>query len=410
MVRFIVLYTMMSSLMSCSNALKTFVYPHSKLAEFIIEKTKPIDYKSPCRNPMNYLPDTIHPGITTMKTVRINWHSIDDLSGKNNFTQEEGTTFYYNLTSNANYRLSLNKKMTLPLGNNTPVYDPNVRWQITASKGYEDKKGIYTHYQEKPLFFLNKGPNRSDYNSSVIEELGIGKDSIVNVFVVPFPPDSIGKVKFKMIESGIALGNHVKLGGLKQTGRPDWFFATLLSHEIGHVFGLSHAWHSDGCDDTPNNPNCWNYTDTAPCDKLVSNNLMDYNSEQMALSPCQIGMIQMRIADTMASERKLVIADWCMKDTTLIHVRDTIEWLGGRDINKSIVVHQHGLLKVCCRLGMAKNTSITIQPGGKLILEEVTLHNDCNEKWQGILIEKKGKSIGMIEEIGSVKVQDVIGL
>ncbi len=406
--KFAVFYIVLMLFVSCNKGLQTFVYPSTEKSKFVKIIDKPIGYKSPCRNALNYVPDTLHPGVTTMKKVRINWHSVDDLTGKNNFTQEEGTMFYTNLTSNANYRLSLNKKMTLPIGNNTPVYDPSVRWVITPSVGYETNKGIYTHYQTNPLFFLNKGLNRSDFNSSVIKELGIGKDSILNVFVVPFPPDSMSKIKFKMNESGIALGNHVKLGGLKQTGKPDWFFATLLSHEIGHVFGLSHAWHSDGCDDTPNNPNCWNYTDTPPCDKLVSNNLMDYNSEQMALTPCQIGMIHMKIADTLATERKLVIADWCVKDTAIIHVRDTMEWLGGRDINKSIVVHKGGLLKVCCRLGMAKNTSITVQPGGKLILEEVTLHNDCNDGWNGIFLEKKGEVMGSIEAIGKVKLLDVI--
>jgi hypothetical protein len=392
---------------SCNKELQTFAYPSNEKMAFIKTVEKLIGYKSPCRDALNYVPDTIHPGVTTMKHVRINWHTIDDLSGKNNFNQEEGSLYYNNLTSNANYRLSLNRKMTLPLGNTTPVYDPSVRWVITPSKGYEINKGVYTHNQVKPLFFLNKGPNRSDFNSGVIDELGIGKDSILNVFVVPFPPDSLSKVKFKMNESGIALGNHVKLGGIKQMGKPDWFFATLLSHEIGHVFGLSHAWHSDGCDDTPNNPNCWNYTDTPPCDKLVSNNLMDYNSEQMALTPCQIGMIHMKIADTLASERKLVISDWCVKDTAVIHVRDTMQWLGARDINKSIIVHKGGLLKVCCRLGMPKNASITVQVGGKLILEEVTIHNDCNEIWKGIFVEKKGKTMGFIEEIGNVKILDI---
>jgi hypothetical protein len=405
--KYFAVFLLIAMMMSCSKELQTFAHPSAQNHSYVKNTDKPIGYKSPCRNALNYIPDTIHPGVTTMKKVRINWHSIDDSTGLNNFSPSEANLYYRNLTSNSNYKLSVNRKMHLPLGNNTPVYDPMVRWVIWPSDGYANENGVYAHLQASPDFFLNKGPQRSDFNSKVIEELGIGKDSILNVFVVPFPPDSMKKEKFKMNESGIALGNHVKLGGLKQTGKPDWSFGPLLSHEIGHVFGLNHAWHSDGCDDTPNNPNCWNYTDTPPCDKLVSNNLMDYNSEQIAITPCQIGMIHMRIADTLASERKLVIADWCVKDTAIIHVRDTMEWLGGRDINKSIVVHKGGLLKVCCRLGMAKNSSITVELGGKLILEEVTIHNDCNEMWEGIFVEKKGKTMGFIEEVGMVKILDI---
>ena len=193
-----------------------------------------------------------------MRKVRMNWHCIDDITGLNNFKGEEGVNFLWGIVQNANERLRDNWKMALPLDNNTPVYDPLIEWIISPSKGFEKENGYYFQTQEKPLFFINKGNKRTDYNSEVIETLGIGLDSIINVFVVPFPPDSIGRMKVRMNESGIALSNNVKLGGLYQSKKPSWEFSTLLTHELFHTFGLSHAWHADGCDDTPEHTNCWN--------------------------------------------------------------------------------------------------------------------------------------------------------
>lgn len=391
---------------SCSKKVQVYNLAHEKVKSNLVVRSKNSGWKSPCRDFRNYLPDTLHKNWEQVKRVRIAWHILDDTTGKNNFTPENGKVFFYNLTYNANERIIKNFKMDLPHGNNTPVYDPMFRWVITQSDGF-DNGGYFFQTDDSLVYFNNKGKHRTDYSTKEIEKFGIGKDSISNVFVVPVHPDSMKSKTFTLKSAGIALGNHVKVGGLYQGKKADWQYATLLNHELGHVFGLSHSWYEDGCDDTPTHANCWNYTENPPCDKNVSNNVMDYNSQQMAWTPCQIGKVHLRMNDTLSTQRKLLIKDWCKLDTSYnIVITDSINWLGYRDVNKNIVIEKGGTLKVCCRLGMPKDSYIYVKPGGRLILEEVTLHNDCGHQWQGIYIGTFGDEKGAVEKVGKVEVFD----
>lgn len=398
---------LMILLTACSKKVQIYHYSNDKVKSNLVIRSNDKNWKSPCRDFKNYLPDTLHKDWELVKKVRIAWHILDDASGKNNFTIEKGKTYFYNLTYNANERIIKNFKMDLPHGNNTPVYDPMFRWVITQSEGF-DNGGYFFHRDDSLVYFNNKGRQRTDYSTREIEKFGIGKDSISNVFVVPVHPDSMKSKTFSLKSAGIALGNHVKVGGIYQSKKEDWQFATLLNHEMGHVFGLSHSWYEDGCDDTPTHANCWNYTENPPCDKNVSNNVMDYNSQQMAWTPCQIGKVHLRMNDTLSTQRKLLIKDWCQLDTSSnIVITDSINWLGYRDVNKNIVIESGGILKVCCRLGMPGDSYIYVKPGGKLILEEVTVHNDCGHQWKGIYIGSHGDKKGMLEKVGKVEVIDV---
>lgn len=76
-----------------------------------------------------------------------------------------------------------------------------------------------------------------------------------------------------------------------------WSSAKLLNHEVAHNLNLRHTWNeNDYCSDTPFNNNCWNinFPANTNCDDWceISNNMMDYNFSQQAISPCQINRMQ----------------------------------------------------------------------------------------------------------------------
>jgi len=365
--------------------------------------------KNPCRNPLNYAPYDDYLKYFDERLIRINFHFPDDSTRQNNFNRGEGETFFTNMVNNSNYRFTKNKQMNLPEGNNTPVLQPRIQLKITASPSERtDDNGFYYEIDNEDSFFINKGRNRNNYSRKIIKKHAIHSDTILNAFIMPHHPDSLKSKTYKTFGAGIALGSSIKLGGMYQLGKPDWAYATLLNHEVGHVFGLSHSWNNDGCDDTPKNPNCYYKSGVPPCDGAVSNNLMDYNNSQMAITPCQLGRIHMKIADTTSFQRKLVIPSWCKLDTTqVITIDSTIKWPGARDVSRNIEILDGGHLTICCRLSMPKNSKILVHPGGKLTLEEATLHNDCGDQWFGIQVLSKGKKAGKVVAIGDVYIKNV---
>ena len=353
-----------------------------------------------------YTMDTTHPDHTPVRNLRVNFHFINSSDSLHNFREDSGKIFIYKLLQVMQILFDKNDKMKFPKGNDIPVIPVNIKYILTNQKGDD---GIYFHYDDELVYYNHMGPNRNNSDYTVVEKYGIGVDSIINFFILPHHPDSVKSKTYQSGCVGIALGNAVKMAGIYEKGFNEWNVRGTFNHEVGHILGLYHAWTHDGCEDTPIHANdCW--ADASPgCDGRASNNMMDYNAWQSALTPCQLDIIHSNLSNPTHYNRRLLIKSWCRLDPyKKISIADSVVWTNDRDLETNIEILPGARLKIKCRVSMPPGSNIKVHPGGKLILENCTLHNDCGATWNGIEVLKKGKSVGEVIKMKNVIVKDIL--
>ena len=362
-----------------------------------------------CNDVAAYWPDTDHLNHTPIRYLRVNFHFMNSADSSKNYQGARARRYARRLIQEATKALEDNQQMYLPQGNDTPVLPVRYRYEVTSSEGFERDSGIYCHYDDDLFWFVSRGKNRNNYDRDVIQDYGIGLDSIINLFIMPHHPDSVESKSYSVTSSGIALGSGVKLSGIFETRKEPWEFKGLINHEIGHVLGLRHSWNTnDGCDDTPKNPNCWNVDLPPPCDTAASNNFMDYNASQNAWTPCQIGKIHQAMSREGSLPRKMLIPTWCTFDSTKsIIIRDTISWTGAKDLEGNLIIADGGVLEVHCRLSIPPAGQIIVQDGGKLLLKNARIHNACGQTWKGIQVHRAKKNPGEVVYFGECSIENV---
>lgn len=348
-----------------------------------------------------YLPDTVHPEYTPERTLLVSFHFMNT---KDTFYRqyETGTYAYiHGLLQSANNDLKKNRQNWLnPSGVENAVYPVNFQMKL-ANKPGTYNPAIYHHYDDELYYFTFRGRKRNLGDRKVISKYGEALDSILNIFIMPPHRDSLSSPTFKPNEiTGVFLGNSIKLAGFFPERKASWQHRGNLNHEVGHALSLRHAWLSnDGCDDTRVHRNkCWNRSQSAYCDTMTSNNVMDYSAQQVAWTPCQIGRIHARMSDPSSQQRKWVKNSWCHPETrSKIIVDSNTSWQGGRDFRRSIQVKPGATLFIDCRVHLAKGQTITIEPGAKLELgPRARLHNDCGDEWGGIVTGIQGRKRGEV--------------
>ncbi len=404
---------------SCTPALKTYFATASdveQLTATVRDEQPPADRnrlrRRPCSDPAAYVPDTNLLAATPLRYLRVNFHFVDNTDSIANFQGKTAIDFVRQLLHSANEDLQKNHQMWLPPRNKTPVLPPRYRYVLTPKAGDPTDTGIYFHYDDELCYYVHKGRNANLADRRIIERYAVKPDSVLNIFFMPHHPDSIDSPTYNAAGVGVALGNAIKIAGAFEHQSPGWAFRGILNHECGHIFGLGHAWtFNDGCDDTPQHPgNCWNRTDTPPCDTMASNNVMDYNARQNAWTPCQIGRIQYAMANEEGRVRPFLRPDWCrLNPEAGVVVHDSLVWDGSKDLHGDLTIAAGGFLQINCRLSLPKGGRITIAPGGTLSLStDARLHNACGSQWLGIEIQEQGGRRGRLLISGDPVIENAV--
>jgi len=105
----------------------------------------------------------------------------------------------------------------------------------------------------------------------------------------------------------------------------------------------------------------------------------------------------------------LVIKNWCKLDTSeVIRIKDNDIWGGALDLSYNVVVEAGASLEIKCRVSMPEGSSITVEPGGELILDRSRLHSDCGNSWEGIKLRHTKQDSARIVFKGEVLIEDVL--
>ena len=375
---------------------------------------------NPCNDSENYIPDPDYPQHTSLKRIKVNFHVMRNGNGEGNFKEKDGVEFINATLYSANETIKRNYKMKLPVGNDTPVLSGRYRYELAPTSYIPNDDGIYFHNDEELYYVISRGFGKNIFDRKVYEKYGIQKDSVLNVFILDVHLDSLESIVYEPTSNGVAFSTWIK-GGLWYHAMRDTVYkngiATFpkrymptkqLNHEIGHVFGLSHAWGNDNCDDTPKHENCWNSTGKPPC-VVASNNIMDYNANMGALTPCQLGRVH-KFALTNKIKRALLVKDWCELNTHFdISIVDSITWNSCKTIQGNIIIKNGGKLIMRCKTSLPIGAEIIVHPEGELILHGAHLYNDCDGLWNGIKVMRLGKKEGKVTHVGkSSKIEDCL--
>lgn len=402
---------------------------------------------SPCNVSDNYAP--FNPDHTPIKVLKVRFHVLRDANGQGNFNDADAVQYINDLLGIANWpetnhRLSNLVQMDLPTGNSTPlITDSRIRFELSAAvndPADTDGDGICFHNSSGNYYFapsmtptldanypsgtvIDYGPYGSparDYRQ--YDVFGDQSGEVINVYLVPFHPVYNTEVAAGTIVNNKPLGiphwgwgewggnNVVLIGAYERFKNLDnnpvqgphpgtdftgWFYgfaqnaySGLLTHEIFHNLGLTHP--------SQSNDNFFTGFDCSDSPKGIpissGNNVMDYGSDQEALTPCQLGILHYNLTHRPNLYYEKLKANFCELPTVgpfptlTIYSGENIIWNSSKILDSDINIQSNATLTINCYVGMPKNASIIVERGGKLIVDGGIITGNCDNIWSGIQV------------------------
>ncbi|MGD1844135.1 MAG: M43 family zinc metalloprotease [Salibacteraceae bacterium] len=343
------------------------------------------------------------PEHTPIKFVRTVFHIMQRDDGSGNFPDDSAsrqwlTYLYHNHSSDAMGDL---RPMNLPTAS-PYIRDSRIRFQL---------EGIYFHQDDYGWNMAHDSHQMGEklYKKYVLDDPGtVYPQSAIHIFIG-------GQGSSHGRASGIASGKWILVSSVykKYLQGNHWIPAGLLRHELGHSLGLIHTWNApDRCDDTPLNAGCWNVNEPAkPECATPSNNVMDYNACQCALTACQMGRMHQALMGKFGKVDNVLVTDFCRRVDPLLTINsgDSVVWVADRYLKSDLRIEPGATLVVQGAIGMPRSSRIVVRPGGRLIVENGRLFQPCGGQWKGIKLVKgkrQGKRVmGSLEITGKGKVE-----
>jgi len=220
-------------------------------------------------------------GNTPIKTIRVTVHIFQKNDGSGNFANANWVSGAVNDCNNIWGNLN---PMTTPT--NSPYYqDSRVRvqivgtyvWQNTTMWGLSNWHASSADGQQMYNFVMGQASVQNKATSIHLLFPGEPQTNPEGVIKEGGRVPGIGDKRWAMFAN---------VHHLHQLDPINYWPRGVILHELGHNLGLLHAWPGDICLDTP--------TGTQYKDSL-GRNIMDYNTNQTALTRCQISEMHWHI-------------------------------------------------------------------------------------------------------------------
>ncbi len=350
------------------------------------------------------------PNITPIKTVNISFHFIQKNDGSNNWVNDQAhLNRLTQIVNSMNARMTTLNSPSDPIAGVTSQTDTKIRFEVT---------GVY-FYQNDLLnnLIVNVGEAyKYDNYVNSIDPSRIKNSLPIYITHGVFEPKPSATAFTDYFPSESNLTQNTAIIGFFGYDAPanDNYVSLMLTHEFGHALDLQHTF--EGSDYYPNkqvpdylsdvfNTTWWNYCNPPagppaghscyhesygdPYNNNLhsTNNLMGY-SVMDYLSPLQLGFMHRALA--LKSVRKYV-KDMNSSTNSLV-VNQSEIWDFDIQMYQDILVTNGATLNIICKVGMAKNGVIKVDPGATLIVGSGLL-TSWGSMWGGIVLSPGSKLI-----------------